>query len=115
MLTITMFKKDLLPVLRFTLVDRVGNMIDLTNATVRFYMGVDATNLIINGRECTKTKEVDQITGKVCWYVEYVWEPGDTDLVGEYLGEVVLTFPSGKMESANGPFNVVIAESLRLT
>lgn len=113
MLTITMFKKDLLPVLRFTLVDRIGNIVDLEGTTVRFFMGTDSDNLIINGRECTKTREVDQITGKVCWYAEYAWQSGDTDTVGDYLGEVVVIYPNGKMESANGPFNVVIADSLR--
>lgn len=115
MLTITMFKKDLLPVLKFTLVDRLGNGVDLSDVTVKFYMGTDSNNLIINGRECTKTKEVDQITGHTCWYAEYVWQAGDTNTVGEFLGEVVVTYPDGRMESANGPFNVVVAESLRLS
>lgn len=111
-ITITMYKKDLLPGIVFKMKDRNGKPINLAAATVTFSMGIDSTQLTINQRPLVLSSIVEQ-DGTVCWSAALVWQSPDTDIPGDYLGEVVVTFPGGKMQSASGPFNVTIADSLR--
>lgn len=106
-LTVTMYKKDLLPTLEVSLKDANDVCLDLSTVqSVTFSMGESAANLIINRKVC---EIVDAEHGEV----RYSWESGDTDLVGEFLGEIVVTFQNGKPESG-GLFNVNIQDSLRL-
>lgn len=102
---IQVFQYDLLPILEFELRDHVGNPLNLTSVLyVRFYMGVPGS-LIINGSDLTIT---DPLKGKC----EYAWKLPETDVVGEYTGEVVVTFADGRPQTA-GQITVEIVESLR--
>lgn len=105
-LTVVMYKKDLLPTLEVDLKDANDDCLDLTTVqSVTFAMGESSSNLIINHKPC---EIVDAVHG----LVRYNWEAGDTDIVGEFLGEIVVTFQNGKPESG-GLFTVSIQDSLR--
>lgn len=54
------------------------------------------------------------ITDAVGGVVTYVWGAGDTDVVGEYKGEVEITWDSGKVETVpnTGYFKVKIIADL---
>jgi hypothetical protein len=102
----SIYKKDLLPILQFHLKKRDGSCVDLTDvSSITFSMGTDSTNLLIDHRACTVTDAED---GKA----EYAWQNGDTNTVGTYSGEVVVTFQNGKSQST-GLFSVLVLDSLR--
>lgn len=79
--------------LRRTLVDFDGNPIDLTSKTVKFYLANAQTEVfVVNGSVITP---VDAVNG----VVQYEWEPGTTDVAGNYLGEFTTTDPDGLVQS----------------
>ena len=105
MLVVTMFQKDLLPKLHITLIDRVGNPLDLSQVVrVSFYMGIDSLTLTINNRALTV---LDAGKG-IC---ELNWQSGDTNQTGDYEAEVVVVFQGDKPQTA-GRFTVRVEPSL---
>lgn len=56
----------------------------------------------------------DQTVTSTLGVVTYTWQPGDTDTVGDYNGEVQITWPVGKPQTfpANGYFTVTIQKDL---
>lgn len=75
--------------LRRTLVDFDGNPVDLTSKTVKFYMANAQTEaIVVNGTVITPVDAVEGV-------VQYEWEPGTTDVAGNYLAEFRTTDPEG--------------------
>lgn len=84
---------DTLPAIRATLRDAAGAPVNLTGASVTFRMrSTDGR------RRITRAAAVD--TPASSGAVRYAWQPGDTDIPGEYLADWQVTFtgdPAGKM------------------
>lgn len=76
---------DTVPPIRQILKSK-GSILDLTDATVEFWMTLDLTSAAENsiGGACSV---IDAEGGEV----EYVWADGDTDVPGTYFGEFVVT------------------------
>lgn len=86
-------KGDLLPKLRATLLDADGTAIDISGASATFSMKNASTGALkINAAVATVADAVNGV-------VEYPWAGTDTDTVGTYYGEFVLTFPGGKKQT----------------
>jgi hypothetical protein len=95
MATFTIKKNDNLPVLSAVLKDGDGVEIDMTGATVVFRMRrADGTQHIykVNAAASFVTDGSDGA-------VEYEWQAGDLDTPGDYLGEFVITFGGGDVQT----------------
>jgi hypothetical protein len=90
--TVEIRQNDLLPLLDYTLVkDTSDTAHDLTDATVRFTMRNKLRgNVKINRATMTI---IDAAAGQV----RYSWIASDTNVAGEFVGEIEVTFSSGKI------------------
>lgn len=87
-----MKRGDVLPVLQATLVPATGQTFTLAGAAVRFQMWLSDS----------ATKKVDALCTIIdanARTVQYTWLTADTDTAGGYLGQFVVTFPSGAVET----------------
>lgn len=81
------------PAITSTLYDAAGDPVNLTGATVRFFMskrGSDSTTVAGNGEIAD-----DETTG----VVSYEWQEGDTDDPGDYEAEWEVTFAGGAKQT----------------
>ena len=102
---IKMVQNDTLPVLEVTL-NQDGCPIDLTGCTVKFYMkNADSGAVKINGEEMDIVSAEDG----TC---RYNWTATDTNTVGDYLGEVEVTYPSGKIQTAYKQLVIIIRDDI---
>lgn len=113
---LTIKEGDLLPHvganLTVTNADGSTSIPPLTNATVRFRMRsanggamkVDATGL--------PSVVVDDLATAA---VRYIWQPGDTDVAGDYFGEFVVTYPGVIPETFPDSGYVTIAIAAHLS
>lgn len=86
-------KGDDSPALTSTLLDGNGDAVNLTGATVRFYMtkrGEDTPT--VSG---TATIDDDETSG----IVTYPWGEGDTDTAGDYEAEWEVEFAGGEIQT----------------
>lgn len=99
-------KGDLLPAIQATLKATDGTALNLTGATVAFKMKLrEAANPKVNAAGTV----VDAATG----VVKYVWQGTDTDTVGVYDAEWILTFSGNKQTvPSNGYFRVSVEAPL---
>lgn len=98
-------KGDRLPKLRMALTDSNDAAIDLTDATVTFRMKKrEAASLKVDA----SASVVGSATAGV---VEYVWAAGDTDTVGVYDAEWVLTYSNGVQTVPTSGYVAVVVES----
>lgn len=100
----TIVQGNMLPVLSATLSYADGTPADLTGATVNLVLkNVNATSTYLSAA-CTAAGST----------VTYNWVSGDTAVPGDYVGEFVVTFPDGTLQSfpTEGYFPVTIAPSL---
>jgi hypothetical protein len=105
MKTIKIVQNDTLPVLNAT-ISQDGAAVDLTGATVKFYMVNSETSAVkINGVACS-------IISATLGQVRYSWAAIDTDTVGNYLGEFEVTFPSGKIQTGFKQVPIVIRDDI---
>jgi hypothetical protein len=105
-MTLKIVQNDTLPVINATIVDQDGNAVDLTSATVKFYMVNSETGVAkIDGHLCSIISAVDGT-------VRFSWESTDTDVVGNYLGEFEVTFPSGKIQTGFKQISIVIRNDI---
>ena len=105
---------DLRPYLKVQLVTlttdgEVEGPQDLTGADIVFTMRDKATKVVV-----IEEAPADIVGDPTEGWVQYEWEPGDTDALGSYLGEFEancggepLTFPNGKLG-----FDIKITEHL---
>lgn len=102
-------KGDLLPKLRATLRDGRGSPLDLTTATgVAFRMRATAGgSLKIDLAACAV------IAPATAGVVEYTWAGTDTDTVGDFDGEFIVTWPGGPQTvPASGYVTVSVGNNL---
>ena len=84
---------DTTPALKATLKDGDGNVINLTDASVRFHMrAIDATSSTVDAEGSV----VSPATGGV---VQYAWASGDTATAGMYSAEFEITYGDGSIET----------------
>lgn len=98
---------DRLPRLRATLKNGGNAAIDLTGATVQFRMRLKGgTDLAVDAPAT--------VTGATVGEVEYAWADGDTDDVGQFDCEFIVTFPGDLVQTIPPQdfFDVEIAASL---
>jgi hypothetical protein len=99
-------KGDLLPKITGTLVDSTGAAINLTGATVKLRMRLP-------GAASAKVDTAAAVLSASAGTVEYTWASGNTDTVGVYNAEWVLTFGSTLQTVPNNGFmQVVVGETL---
>lgn len=98
---------DLKPTLKGTCKDADGNVIDVSGASIGFYMwDRDGNSIIDNG----PVNKIDGPNGKV----EYKWQSGDTETIGVYHGEFVAQFSDGEMTIPNDGFiSITIEDDLQ--
>ncbi|MFQ5524258.1 MAG: BppU family phage baseplate upper protein [Acidimicrobiia bacterium] len=108
MATETLKQDDTSPALDYTILDDSNQVVDLTGATVVFYMQDEDGVTVVNGASATIT---DAANGKV----EYQWQAADTDTAGIFKGEFVVTFPDGTIRTFPDPgwIMIVISGSVR--
>lgn len=93
---------DRLPVLRATLARDDGTKIDVTGATVRFFMStVAGATPKINGSLCDI---IDAANG----VVEYVWGATDTSDAAQFRGEFEVTYADGRKETVPNDTYVLV-------
>ena len=105
MASIKIVQNDTKPYLEFE-ITQDGAPVDLTGATVKFYMKDSTTGSVkINGSACTIT---DATKGKC----RYVWISSDTNTVGTYVGEVEVTFSDGKIQTGYKQLSIIIRDDI---
>ena len=104
-MAIKIVQNDTRPPLEFT-ITQDGNSVDLTGATVKFYMkNADTGAVKISGVACTLT---DATKGKC----RYSWQAADTNTVGTYLGEVEVTFPDSSIQTGYKQMTIVVRDDI---
>lgn len=87
-------KGDRKPALQVKVFNPDGSARDLSSgiASMKFYMGKPGAAVKVNGAAMTAVTLVSGV-------IEYQWAAGDTDEVGEFRGEVLITDTAGKEET----------------
>ena len=101
-------KGDRAPSIQVALLNADDTPIDLTGCTVVFRTRPKNKSDVLSGGACTIVSAVGGI-------VRYDWVLTDTDPVGIYLGEWMVTFASGKEMTVPSDKPVEIAVRDRLT
>lgn len=100
-------QNDTLPKLRMLLTDTDGVPLDLTGAAVLFRMQPKAGGA---NKVSRAGAVVSPATGGI---VEYAWQAGDTDTIGKFNAEWVLTYSDGIRTVPSSSFaTIVVADSL---
>lgn len=98
-------QNDTRPILKFVITQN-GLPVDLTGATVKIYLiNSDTSAVKINGSSCTI---IDAVNG-VC---RYSLTSTDTNTVGNYSGEVEITFSDGTKQTGYKQFSVIIRDDI---
>lgn len=99
-------RDDLSPKLEATLKDISGAVVDLTTAT-----GVTFRLAKPDGAKVSGAATVEDAAGGV---VSYQWASGDTDIIGSYQGEFVVTFPTSLPQTfpSKNYINIEVKENL---
>jgi len=107
---IELIQNDSKPTLRFTCKENgcgdVGTVIKLTGCTVRFIFKKAL------GSGDYKFKRLCDIVDAPNGICEYSWQSADLDTVGDYVGEIEITFPDGKIQSNYNTINFKIKKEL---
>lgn len=85
-------QNDLLPELEFTLT-QAGVAVNLAGSTLMFHMRPQAAGAVV------KVSAAAAIVNAATGQGKYSWIDGDTDTPGTFIGEVEVTFASGKMQT----------------
>lgn len=106
---IELVQNDTKPTLRFTCVEgdcgETGTVINLTGCSVKFIFRQALTGEYKFKRACDIT---DPING-IC---EYSFEATDLDTVGNFVGELEITFSNGKIQTNFTPISFVVRKEL---
>jgi hypothetical protein len=103
-MSIKIVQNDTKPPLLFT-ITQDGLPVNLTGATVKFYMKSSTGTVKINGVACSIT---DAVNG-LC---RYNWLAADTNTVGDYVGEVEITFPDGSIQTGYKQLSISIRDDI---
>ena len=91
--TFTIRQNDTLPNLAATLLDANGDAVNLTGATVVFRMVPrHGGTAVIDNRSVT-------VVSAAAGTVSMTWQAADTDTEGTYLGNFIVTFGGGSIET----------------
>lgn len=101
-------QRDTSPALQYTVKDEDGSAIDLSGATVTFYMQDETGTTVIDGGSVTL---VDAANG----IVKYEWQDGDSDNAGYFKAEFLVTFGDGTKRTSPDPgwISIVVSGSVR--
>ena len=88
----TIRKGDVLPVLDATLVPATGQTFTLAGAAVAFRMWAKS-------QTSDKVNAACSVLDANARTVRYTWQAGDTDTAEGYLGQFVVTFPGGNVQT----------------
>jgi hypothetical protein len=97
----TIKKGDVLPALNATLIPATGQSFTLSGASVLFRMWAKSQAVDKVSRTCTVV-DVNARTVRVDW------QAGDTDTAEGYLGQFVVTFPGGNVQTFPNGSSLVI-------
>jgi len=97
---------DLLPIITATLLDREGDPVNLTGATVTFRMRNHG-----NGHTAVANGAAEVVGDATDGNVRYVWQEGDTDRHGEYRAEWIVTVDSRPQTVPNADWVDVVIKS----
>lgn len=120
-MTLYIKQGDRLPELRVRLKDAEGNYIDLTDDSVSgltFSMAPknDKGTPAVDGEDANIgfTAGDGTVYDGSLGHCEYLWASGDTDALGEFLGEFLITFTNGKTLScpSGGYYRVVVGDRI---
>lgn len=85
-------QNDTSPSLGVQLLDGSKEVIDLSGASVNFYMKIaGSTTIAVNNAAVVKNGPEGR--------VEYEWSTGDTQTAANYQGEFQVTYPNGSVET----------------
>jgi hypothetical protein len=101
-------QNDTAPSIRATLKDGDGNVINLTDATVRFHMRT------IGGTSTKVDAAATVNSPATAGVVQYDWDAADTDTVGSYQAEFEVTYGDLSVETFpnNGYIRVEITDDI---
>ena len=107
---IELIQNDTKPTLRFTCRENgcgeVGDVINLTGCTYKFFFRkAFGTEKYMLTRLC----DITDAENGIC---EYSWQSTDLDTIGNFLGEIEITFPDGKIQSNYNTINFKIKKEL---
>lgn len=80
---------DLEPGIELTLVDTSGAAVDVIGASSVKFRFATSAGVELFVRNCELTDVVNGV-------VSYLWQAGDTDVVGSYYGEFVIEWPGAR-------------------
>jgi len=107
---IELIQNDTKPTLRFTCREdgcgETGTAINLTSCVVKFIF-----KKALNSGDY-KFKRVCDIVDTVNGICEYEWQADDLDTVGDYVGELEITFPDTKIQTNYNLINFKIRKEL---
>ena len=107
MTTVYVKQNDTKPDIQVTVNDDQGTAIDVSNATIKFFMN-----------DLTGTNKVDgtgAIVTAASGIIKYVWVTSDLDTVGVYNAEFQITFIDGSILTApsSGYITIVVGDDLK--
>jgi len=107
---IELIQNDTKPILRFTCREdgcgETGDAIILTGCSVKFIFKKAFRSGVY------KFKRLCDITDAEAGVCEYSWQTDDLDTVGDFLGEIEITFPDGRIQSNYNTINFKIKKEL---
>src|SRR4051812_10142951 len=89
MIDFTIKKGDRLPAIKFSLKEKDGSAMNLANCSIVFNYSLKASGSTVVSRTVL-------IEDASLGTAQYEWVAADTDTVGVYQGELVITFNSGR-------------------
>lgn len=101
-------QNDTSPSIRATLKDGDGNVVNLTDASVRFHMRT------IGGTTTKVDADASIVSPNTSGIVQYDWAASDTDTVGSYQAEFEVTYGDLSVETFpnNGYIRVEITDDI---
>jgi BppU N-terminal domain len=106
MTDLTFKKGDRLPAVQATLLDRDGDAVDLTGATVLFLMRNQVTKAV-------KVNAAATLVNAALGIVSYAWAAADLDTAGFYEAEFEVTLAGLKQTYPNDRFiNIEVVEDV---
>jgi len=106
MSTIYVKQNDTKPDIKAIILDDDDEIIDLTNATAKFFM-CDISGIV-------KVDGTADVTDATAGEVKYTWVTGDLDTVGTYTAEFQITFADASILTApsKGYMTIVVSTEL---